>query len=115
LTPQTDEALAGDPACGDDPESDEPPDPELMEISKQIEMIGRMADERAAAAVLREQEHSEQTRKERLDREWRQQLEAVVRRNQAFLERRRDPPDRGGRDPAAGGEAGRAPPGAGTA
>jgi hypothetical protein len=115
LPPQTAEVLATEPECGDDPGPQEPQDPTFEEVHQQIEAIRRRADDQAAAELSREQERWEQARKERLDQEWRQQLEELDRRNQAFFESRRDPPDRGGRDPAAGGEAGRAPPSAGTA
>jgi hypothetical protein len=114
LTPPTAEVASADPACGEDLGRHDPQDPALGEIDQEIERILRLADERAVAELLaatsREQEQWQQEWKERLDQERRQQLEELARRNEAFVATRRNPPDSGGHDPAAGGETGRAPP-----
>jgi hypothetical protein len=107
LTPQADAAVPSDAACGDDPGPDEPQDPELLEIDRQIEAI-----EITAGEAAREQEQREQASKARHDQERRQQLEEPERRYEAFVATRRNPPDPGEHDdgPSVGGGAGRAPP-----
>jgi hypothetical protein len=116
LTPQADAAVPADVVCGDDPGPDEPEDPALRQLYQQIGMMPLSAEDWAAAEpraaeAAREQEERERACwKEQLDQERRQQLEELARRNEAFAATRRGPPDRGGHDPAAGREAGRAPP-----